>query len=123
MDWLQLISLVLNLIFGGGFLVTLVTLRSERKKADAQAKASELDNVEHASEILMDNIVKPLKKELNEIRQQVTRLRKAIDAARSCRYISTCPVHDSLQKSESRRRGADNGGKDSRDGAEDDSDA
>ena len=52
------VSLALNLIFGGGFLISFLTLRSQRKKAGAEAKGaeataegSELDNVEKAIKI------------------------------------------------------------------------
>lgn len=54
----QLVSLVLNLIFGGGFLISALTLRAQRKKvgaeakgAEATAKGTELDNVEEAIKI------------------------------------------------------------------------
>lgn len=74
----ELISLILNLLFGGGLLVTIVTLRSERKKAMAKAKDAELDTIEKATKILMDSIVTPLRKELADVRKEITRLRKAI---------------------------------------------
>lgn len=44
----ELISLILNIVFGGGFLATAVTLRAQKKKADAEAKNGELDNVQEA---------------------------------------------------------------------------
>jgi len=54
-DWLSIISLILNLVLGGGFLVTIMTIRSIKNKANAEAKGadaiaegSELDNVTKA---------------------------------------------------------------------------
>ena len=53
--WFQLVSMILNLLLSGGLIVTLATLRSVKreanasaKKAEAQAKASEIENVEAA---------------------------------------------------------------------------
>jgi len=51
MDWTTIISLLLNLVFGGGFITTLVTLKSSAKKADADVKTTELDNVQEAVKI------------------------------------------------------------------------
>ena len=53
MGWIEIISLILNLVLGGGLFVTLATLRSVKseaasnaKKAAATAQASEIENVE-----------------------------------------------------------------------------
>lgn len=97
MDWVSIVSLVLNAIFGGGFLVTIMTLRSERKKANAQAKEAELDTIEKGTEILMNNIVTPLKKELYEVRKEIKRLRRAIDKAKYCSHSADCPVIKCMQ--------------------------
>jgi|GEM_PF-2284548 len=40
-DWLSIVSLLLNLILGSGFIVSIVTLRAQRKQADAVAKGAE----------------------------------------------------------------------------------
>lgn len=85
---MEYISLVLNAILGGGFLVTLITLRSTRKKASAEAKGSELDNVQEAIGIWRE-MAENLKKELSEsraendvlqieMRKEIEGLRKAI---------------------------------------------
>ena len=95
----ELISLILNLLFGGGLLVTIVTLRSERKKAMAKAKDAELDTIEKATKILMDSIVTPLRKELADVRNEITRLRKAINKANTCSFSAVCPVRKQLQDS------------------------
>lgn len=41
----EIISLVLNLLLGGGFIVTLVTLRSKKRKARTEASQQEVDLV------------------------------------------------------------------------------
>lgn len=48
---MELISLILNLVLSGGLIVTLVTLRSTKQKASAEAKGSELDNIQDAISI------------------------------------------------------------------------
>lgn len=105
MSWSEL----LNIVLGGGLVslvVALTTMRSNMRKAGAEAVKAEadaesvrLDNTEHATRILMEHIVKPLKEELDETRRQIEllkrsiyRLRKAIDTANNCRHHDDCPV-------------------------------
>lgn len=108
-------SEILNIVLGGGLVGTVVaiaqlksTLRkagAEAGRAEAEAEGVRLENAEHATRILMEHIVKPLKDELNETRRQIEslkrsilRLRKTIDEANGCRYRDGCPVLDGLQK-------------------------
>lgn len=103
------ISEILNILLGGGLVTAIVaigTLRStirkakaESMKAEADAETVRMDNAEHATRILVENIVKPLKEELNETRKyleaskrEMARLRKAIDTANSCKHHDDCPV-------------------------------
>ena len=58
MEMYQWVSLILNFVLGGGLIVTLVTLRSQKiqaaanaQKAIAEARADELKNVETAIKI------------------------------------------------------------------------
>lgn len=97
---IEVISVVLNALLGGGLIVTLVTLKSARAKAGAEAVKLRLDNTEQATQILMENIVEPLKKEINGIRKEVCRLRKALEKATGCRYGDDCPVIGELRKQE-----------------------
>lgn len=95
---MEIISLILNVLFGGGLLATLFTLKSQKKKASAEAESAELDNEKKASELLMDYIVEPLKKEINGLRKDVRRLQKAIDRIGDCGYSDDCPVRGELRK-------------------------
>lgn len=71
------LSEMLNLIFGGGLVATLVALitikqtmqkaKAEAERAKADAETVRIDNAEHATRILIENIVEPLKKELTYI--------------------------------------------------------
>ena len=86
--------------------IGIVTLRATVRKANAEAEKAKadaetvrIDNAEHATRILVDNIVEPLKEELNGTRKdlmatkrKMARLRKAIDTANSCKHHDDCPV-------------------------------
>lgn len=115
------ISEVLNVLLGGGLaamVVALATIRStvrkaraESARAEADAEAVRVDNAEHATRILVENIVKPLKEELDETRRyieaakrEMARLRKAVDTANSCRHHDDCPV---LAKLRDKPKGGD----------------
>ena len=88
-------SAVMNLVLGGGLVATIIAIitlkstvreaRAKAEKATAEAETVRIDNTEHATRILIENIVEPLKEELNENR-------KAIDTANSCRHHDDCPV-------------------------------
>ena len=116
-------SEILNLVLGGGFvalLIAVVTLRAtvrkanaEAEKAKAEAETVRIDNAEHATRVLIDDILKPLREELGSVRKELAqtkeelnatrkefgstkremaRLRKAIDAANRCSHNDECPV-------------------------------
>lgn len=130
-------SEILNIVLGGGLfgtVVTIVTLRSTARKAKAEAVKAEadaesvrIDNAEHATRILMENIVKPLKDEFGETKEELVetkkelarntremaRLRKALDGANSCEHRDGCPVLDRLREQPKdrggERTGADRG--------------
>lgn len=124
------LSEVLNIILGGGLIgtvVAIVTLRStirkakaEAAKADADAESMRIDNADHATRILMENIVKPLKDEFNETKDELSgtkkelarntremaRLRKALDGANNCEHRDGCPVLDRLREQPKERDAA-----------------
>ncbi len=116
-------SVILNYILGGGLLAALAGLltlkatvrkanadaekaRAEAEKAKAEAEAVRLDNAEHATRILIENIVEPLKEELSETREELrevkkdlrankrelARFRKAVESATGCKFRVDCPV-------------------------------
>ena len=62
----QIILLVANAILGGTLIVTLVTLRAKRKKANEEAKAAELENNKSLMDSFNEYIGEPIKKEVNE---------------------------------------------------------
>ena len=103
------LSEIMNFVLGGGLataLTGLFTIRAtvrkklaEAEKAKADAEAVRIDNAEHATQVLVSNIVEPLKDELDGTRKdllatkrEMARLRKAIDRANSCKHHDDCPV-------------------------------
>ena len=127
------LSEILNFVLGGSLLATvigIVTLKATVRKANAEAEKAKadaetvrIDNAEHATRILVDNIVEPLKDELNGTRKdlqatkrEMARLRKAIDRANSCRHHDDCPVLNGMHEhaesagNDPDGNGADDGG-------------
>lgn len=131
-------SEILNLCLGGGvvtLLISLFTLRAAVRKAEAeaaqakaQAQKAEADaetvritNAENATRILVENIVKPLKDELNATREDLqatkkemasakrtmSRLARAVEAANNCRLSKSCPVLGKLRNSQKESDGTD----------------
>jgi len=91
-----IISSVMNLLLGGGLIVTLVTLRSQKAKAEEEAKGLALDNDRKISEMVNEYFVEPLKKEITSLRKQMSRLTRAIEKIPSCPHSANCPVKESL---------------------------
>ena len=109
------ISEVLNVLLGGGLVATIVAIctlratirkaKAESMKAEADAETVRMDNAEHATRILIENIVKPLKEEFNETKKELARntremarLRKAIDGANGCKHRDDCPVLERMRE-------------------------
>lgn len=114
-------SVILNWILGGGLLAAvagIVTLKATVRKANAdadkakaEAETVRIDNAEHATRILIENIVEPLKKELSETREELretkkefgstkremARFRKAVESANGCKFRVDCPVLSRLR--------------------------
>lgn len=79
-------------------------LRAEVETARTNTRSNELENVKKAMAILMEEVVEPLKKEINAIRREMARLRKAVEKVSVCPHSADCPVRRELQGSEERDR-------------------
>ena len=101
------ISNILNLLLGTGvvgLIIGIATLKSAVRKAEAeaaqakaQAKKAEADaetvritNAENATRILVENIVKPLKDELNATREDLQATKKGTGIHQT-RYVTSGP--------------------------------
>lgn len=94
----EIISTALNLILSGGLFVTLATLRSQRQKAQEEAKSLAIENDRKVSELVNEYFVEPLKREMTSLRRQVSRLSRAIEKIPLCSHSDDCPVRDELDK-------------------------
>ena len=104
-EWLQIVSLVLNLVLGGTLIVTVATLKATVKKAEAEAEKAKAevermknDNERSAMNTFIEFIVNPLKTEIKRLIRNINGLQKAISQANSCPHSDDCPVLDELQK-------------------------
>lgn len=82
MSLFEIVSLALNVLLVSGGLITLVTLRAKLKDANAQAKRAEIDNETAAMENFQKYIVDPLKREVESLRNEVSKYKVAADSAR-----------------------------------------
>ena len=127
-------SEILNILLGGGLLalvVGVITLKATVRKANAEAERAKADaegvritNTENATRILVENIVKPLKEELNATREdlqatkremastkrEMQRLRKAVESASNCPHSDGCPVLRKLRDNQKDSDGAETEG-------------
>lgn len=85
---MEIISLVLNLVFGGGLIFQFLTVRSQRKKAASEAKGAEataegteLENVETAIRIWREMAI-AMNKELLESRTKYEEVARELEALR-----------------------------------------
>ena len=89
LEYMRLVCGILTAVIGAGGFKMYIDRRKyiqevEKLKADVQAaqvntRGSELDNVQKAMQILMDQIVEPLKQEINAIRKELGKLRRAVE--------------------------------------------
>lgn len=138
-------SEILNILLGGGlvgFVVAVSTMKATVRKANADAEKAKADaetvrltNTENATRILVENIVKPLKEELNATRQELhttrenlsateglmaviqkelastkralSRLSRAVESAVNCPHADDCVVLRKLRSSKKDSDGAD----------------
>ena len=94
----EIISTGLNLLLGGGLIVSVATLKSQQKKAKEEAESIALDNEKKLSEMINEYFVEPLKKEITSLRRTVSRLTRAVERIPSCPHSADCPVKDALNE-------------------------
>lgn len=112
MERTEIVLAIISLVAGplGGWLTAILLrkkydaevekLKTEVQAAKINTRGDELENVKAAMDILMEQVVEPLKREINGIRKEMVRLRRAVELANHCPHSAICPVRDELQKSE-----------------------
>ncbi|MDR2131014.1 MAG: hypothetical protein LBP56_07630 [Odoribacteraceae bacterium] len=106
--WLALIAIVAAP--AGGALAAVLTRRKYRVEIDnlradvtrklADTRGAELANVRQGNEILMQQIVEPLRVEIKSLRNEISRFRRAVERIPACPYSADCPVSRELLSSE-----------------------
>lgn len=88
MGTFEVISIILNALFGGGLLIQFITMRSVKAKAKADAETAkakaerlELDNVDKAI-VIWREMAMQLKKELEQSREKYAEVTNHVDALR-----------------------------------------
>ena len=79
------------------------SLRAQVEASKVDTRGDELANVKEAMSILMEQVVEPLKKEINAIRKELARLRRAVEKANRCPFAdhtNACPVLGELRRAE-----------------------
>ena len=70
----------------------LESLRAQVEASKTDIRGDELENVKNGMSILMEQVVEPLKKEINAIRKELARLRRAVEKVNNCPHVAACPV-------------------------------
>lgn len=103
----ETVRLLFEVILGGGWLVSLVTLRATRKKQTAEALNAEMELGKSYVQEFTKNIAEPLKAKVNDLekavdglKRETARLRKAINKTNNCQWVDSCPVIRELQNTE-----------------------
>lgn len=78
----EIISLILNLLLGGGLIVTLATLKPTKKKAAAEAKAAEIDNAESIIKMWRE-LAEKMEIQYANVSEQMEKLDKEVKRLRS----------------------------------------
>ena len=79
------------------------SLRAQVEASKVDTRGDELANVKEAMSILMEQVVEPLKKEINAIRKELARLRRAVEKANRCPFAdhtNACPVLGEVRRAE-----------------------
>lgn len=82
----------------------LLTAKSTKEKARAEAEGSVVDNYETYTKRVEDRL-KELEEEVKQLRDQYIKLRNAIMTSYMCKYLrdnpnASCPVQENMQKGE-----------------------
>lgn len=108
----EIVRMIIDSLLGGTLIVTLVTLRSTRRKAREDVRAAAIENDKALMNSFNEFIVEPLKREVNALRKDVRRFTRAVEKINDCPHAADCPVRNELQNSK------DSNADDSQDGAE-----
>ena len=95
----EIVRMIIDSLLGGTLIVTLVTLRSTRRKAREDVRAAAIENDKALMNSFNEFIVEPLKREVNALRKDVRRFTRAVEKINDCPHAADCPVRNELQNS------------------------
>ena len=78
------------------YMAEVKSLRADVAKKRADNQGVEPDNVRQGNEILLEQIVKPLKTEIKNLRHDVNKFRRAVEKIPACPHSTECPVNREL---------------------------
>ncbi len=78
----------------------IAALRADVDKKNSEIQGNELRNVRQGNDILMQQIVEPLRIEIKSLRSDVNKFRRAIEKIHTCPLHADCPVRHELQNGE-----------------------
>lgn len=97
LNWTSIILGLFTLLSSCGWFINWRKYRQEVEGQMADNHLKEMSLSKQYVDEFSKNIGGPLKKEVNELRNEVTRLRHAIQKINSCPHRDDCPVLHSLQ--------------------------
>ena len=104
---IEVLRILFEVILGGGWLYNVALLRSNRKKATAEALKAEMELGKNYVDEYSKNIVEPMKeemvtlrKDINGLKREIARFRRAVNKANGCQWVDSCPVVRELQNTE-----------------------
>ena len=98
----NIILSILTLVTGGGWLFDRRRHRQEVESLKADNRQKDMNLSKMYVEEFKENIADPLRREVGELRTEITHLRNAIQKINDCPHSDTCPVFDELQKQQDR---------------------
>lgn len=107
-DWTQIVTEVIAALTAGGWLMSRRNRRKDRERhaaeidqlradLDRTIKQTETSYVKDALEIYSENVVKPLRDEVQRNTEKIIRFEAAVAAAPTCRLYPDCVVIRRLQ--------------------------
>ena len=98
MDWTSIVLGVLTLLGGCGWVIDRKKHRQEIEALKADIRQKNLDLSTEFVEKFKELIAVPLEKEVVNLRNEVNRLKDAIETVNECPLSSDCPVRKRLQR-------------------------
>ena len=99
MDWSSIILGLITLLGGCGWVIDRKKHRQEIESLKADIRQKNMDLGKVYVDEFHKNIVKPLEVRVEDLTNEVNRLKDAIEKVNDCPYRDNCPVlHDGMRK-------------------------